>query len=247
MGKIETKDTYVTGWKMAVRGMRAPMQSYELSDSEINSALTQVIYHQDFDKERFIATKCIYSDNVEIGEEDLKLMKRLVKGGSEHAKFLRMIHVQAEFALPRYIWSELDTYKVGTVSNSESTMHKLLNNNNPITEDQFYYGDDPDTGAGLEVRLHVIPVIQKLEDLRLQYKGLKKTEYSKNELLVIAKRILPECFIQKRVWDANYQTIWNMYKQRVISPHRLKEEWIDTFGKWCEELPYFKELFLEDN
>ena len=185
MGKIGFYDTEVFGWRKAIKGMRAPMQSYHLTDSIIYSHIL-----------------------LEIGEADLKLMKKLIKGGSEHAKFLRMIHIQVEISMPRYFWSELDTYKVSTVSNSESTMHKLLNNTKPITVDQFYLGQDEEIAK--ETWLNIKDSVEKLEDYRQQYKGLKPTNYTKVQLLTIAKRILPECFIQTRVLDLNYQTAFNM-------------------------------------
>lgn len=222
MGKIGFQTIDVSGFIGAFYGMRAPMQSYHLSDSATIDG-------------KFV-----------IGEKDMDLAQRLIKGGNEHAKFRRMIHVQVEISMPRCIWSEYDTYKIATTSNSESTMHKLLNNNNPITEEQFYFGKDPLVIE--EVKKEVMPVIEKLEDYRQQYKGLKPTRFSKIQLLTIAKRILPECFIQTRVWDGNYQTIYEIYKQRVKTPHRLKEEWVECFGKWVEnDLPYSKELIIGED
>lgn len=220
-GKIGFYNTEVFGWRKAIDGMRAPMQSYHLTDSVTN-----------------------LSRLVELGESDLKLMRRLIKTGSEHAKFLRMIHIQVEVAMPRYIWSEMDTYKISTVANSESTMHRLLNNNNPITKEQFYLGVDEKVAN--ETWINIKGDVEKLEEYRQQYKGLKPTSYTKNQLLTIAKRILPECFIQIRFWDLNYQTAYNMYNQRVVCSHRLKEEWVDCFGTWCKRLPKFKELFLDE-
>lgn len=97
-----------------------------------------------------------------------------------------------------------------------------------------------------ETWLNIKDNIEKLEEYRQQYKGLQPSSYTKNQLLTIAKRILPECFIQIRFWDLNYQTAYNMYNQRVVCPHRLKEEWVDCFGTWCKRLPKFKELFLDE-
>lgn len=221
MGEIYIKTISVSGFEGAMMGMRAPMQSYARTDS-------------------------MFIDFCNIGSNDMNLAQRLIKGGTEHSKFRRMIHVQAEVAMPRYIWSEWDTYKIATVSNSESTMHKLLNNDESITKDQFYFGNNKAEEHKL-VEAITQPVIDELENLRLQYKRIKPSVYNTSELLVIAKRVLPECFIQKRVWDADYETIANMYNQRVKHPHRLKEEWVECFGKWVESLPYAKQLIIGED
>ena len=220
MGNINIKTLEVSGWTGAFKGMRAPMESYAKSDSS-------------------------FIDFCNIGDADMKLALNLIKGGTEHSKFRRMIQIQAEVSMPRYIWSEWDTYKISTVSNSESTMHKLLNNKNPITENQFYFGEEG-TDLYKITRSDVLPIIEELECLRLQYMGDKPTIFTKNQLLILAKRMLPECFIQTRVWCANYETLANMYNQRVKHPHRLKEEWVDCFGEWVKSLPYANQLILGD-
>lgn len=221
MGKIGFKTLEVSGFVGAFHGMRAPMQSYHLSDSEFND-----------------------KGNPLIGEKDMNLAMRLNNGGNEHSKYRRMIHVQVEISMPRYWWSEMDTYKVATTANSESTMHKLLNNDNPITEDQFYFGKDELVAN--YVREKTMDAINELENLRQQYKGLKETKFTKNQLLTIAKRILPECFIQTRTYDCSYQTVYEQVRQRVKIPHRLREEWVECFGKWVDSLPYTEELIKGD-
>lgn len=223
MGNISIKTISVSGFKGAFQGMRAPMMSYDKSDSGYDEK-----------------ARCFV-----IGEKDMDLAKRLISGGTEHCKFRRMIHVQALISLPRYVLSELDTYKISTVSNSESTMHRLLNTDTPITEDQFYFGDQTTMMYGA-TRFISLPILEKLEGLRQQYKGIKPTVFTKVELLTIAKRILPESFIQTRVWDVNYETLANIYNQRVKHPHRLKEEWVECFGSWVQSLPYAKELIIGD-
>ena len=223
MGKISINTISGSGLKGAFQGMRAPMMSYDKSDSGYDEK-----------------ARCFV-----IGEKDMDLAKRLISGGSEHSKFRRMIHVQAQFSLPRYILSELDTYKISTVSNSESTMHRLLNTDKPITEEQFYFGD-PNSATYSVTRFISLPILEELEGLRQQYKGIQPTIFTKVELLTMAKRILPESFIQTRVWDADYETLANIYNQRVKHPHRLKEEWVDCFGSWVESLPNAKELIIGD-
>lgn len=211
---MEIKNTEIYGFKAAFRGMRNPMDSWAKSDS---------YYDNEINHNQYI-----------IGNNDMNLAQTLIKSGSEHCKFLRMIHVSADFDMPRYFWSEFDTYHYNT-KNSCSTMHKLLNNNNPITLDMFETCDE-DAYLWNEI-------IVRLEEFRLDYKELQKTTKNKEEmdrLLLRAKRLLPEGMLQLRTVDTNYAELKNMYFQR--RNHRLKEEWIDTFCKWVESLPYADEL-----
>ena len=166
----------------------------------------------------------------------MDLAQRLIKSGGEHRKFLRMIHVSVDVDMPRYWHSEADTYHFNT-KNSESTMHKLLNNNNPITLDDFVICDE-DTEWWINT-------VNKLESMRKEYKKIQKTtkdSVAMTRLLVRAKRMLPEGFLQLRTLDTNYEEVRNMYFQR--RNHRLKEEWIDIFCRWVESLPFAKELIL---
>ena len=211
---MEIKNTEIYGFKAAFRGMRNPRYSWAKSDS---------YYDNEINHNQYI-----------IGNNDMNLAQTLIKSGSEHCKFLRMIHVSADFDMPRYFWSEFDTYHYNT-KNSCSTMHKLLNNNNPITLDMFETCDE-DAYLWNEI-------IVRLEEFRLDYKELQKTTKNKEEmdrLLLRAKRLLPEGMLQLRTIDTNYAELRNMYFQR--RNHRLKEEWINTFCKWVENLPYADEL-----
>lgn len=233
------ENTEVWGFEHAFRGMRNPKNSWDRSDSKFNEY---------FDVERgdvtfeYLLRTCpsayihhkddngYYADI--IGEADLKLAQNLIKAGSEHCKFMRMIHVAVDVDMPRYWWSEADTYHFNT-KNSCSTMHKLLNNDNPITKDLFVWCEEDEDIVGA--------VINRLESLRQEYKN---PTYStdKNKLLVRAKRLLMEGFLQMRTWDTNYAELRNMYFQR--RHHRLKEEWVDTFCRWVESLPYAEELIM---
>lgn len=221
---MEFSKTAVWGFDHALRGMRNPMDSHSLSDSgylpekrlSVENGVEWVPYH--------------------IGEKDMDLAQRLIKSGGEHRKFLRMIHVSVDEDMPRYWHSEGDTYHFNT-KNSESTMHKLLNNNNPITLDDFVICDK-DTEWWINT-------VNKLESMRKEYKEIQKTtkdSVAMTRLLVRAKRMLPEGFLQLRTLDTNYEELRNMYFQR--KNHQLKEEWVDTFCKWVESLPYAKELIL---
>lgn len=196
---IKIYNTETWGFIHAVRGMRNPKNSWSKSDTTYD----------------------------EIGTEDLKLAQHLIKAGGEHSKFMRMIHVSMDVIMPRYIWSEWDTYHFNT-KNSCSTMHKLLNNKNPITDDMFVISDE-------DKELFKI-IIDTLEDMRIKYQTGDARECSR--LLIRAKRLLPESFLQLRTVDTNYAEIRNMYFQR--RNHRLPE-W-KIFCKWVESLPYAKEL-----
>lgn len=229
---MEFKNTEVWGFNHALRGMRNPLNSWEKSDSG-KIYWNGTWYTLDPVVRSYFTD---YGINILIGKDDLNLAQRLIVGGNEHAKFMRMIHVSADVDMPRYWWSEADTYHFNT-KNSCSTMHKLLNNDNPITLDLFVICD--------EDKDWWINTVEKLEKMRQEYKNIKDTTkdvVQMNRLLVRAKRMLPEGFLQMRTFDTNYAELRNMYFQR--KNHRLKEEWIDIFCKWVESLPYAKELII---
>ena len=229
---MEFKNTEVWGFNHALRGMRNPLNSWEKSDSG-KIYWNGTWYTLDPVVRSYFTD---YGINILIGKDDLNLAQRLIVGGNEHAKFMRMIHVSADVDMPRYWWSEADTYHFNT-KNSCSTMHKLLNNDNPITLDLFVICD--------EDKDWWINTVEKLEKMRQEYKNIKDTTkdvVQMNRLLVRSKRMLPEGFLQMRTFDTNYAELRNMYFQR--KNHRLKEEWIDTFCKWVESLPYAKELII---
>lgn len=225
---MKLSNTEVWGFKHALRGMRNAKNSWDKADSGYCVAVEEDMNCGFCDE-----PKC--ADGFVIGENDLKLAQNLLKAGNEHAKFMRMIHVSVDVNMPRYWWSEADTYHFGT-KNSCSTMHKLLNNDNPITLDMFIIcEEDIDWWEN---------TISKLEQMRQEYKEIQSTTKDAkkmNRLLVRAKRLLPEGLLQLRTWDTNYAEIRNMYFQR--KHHRLEEEWVDTFCKWVKEkLPYAEEL-----
>lgn len=208
---MKFENTEVLGFKAAFRGMRNPMNSWNKSDSS-------------FDKE--------FQGQIVLGNKDIELAQTLIIAGSEHSKFMRMIHVQVDVDMPRYYWSEADTYHFNT-KNSCSTMHKLLNNPNPITKDLFAYCKED-----VEV---LETVVERLESLRQAY-FYTHDKNKKDRLLLRAKRILPEGFLQMRTLDTNYAELRNMYFQR--RNHRLKQEWQQTFCEWVKSLPYAKELII---
>lgn len=218
---MKITNTEVYGFEASLRGMRNPLNSWHLQD-------TRFMTNDELEIEEEKNGDLLF-EGVVIGEKDMDLAKRLIKAGSEHCKFLRQIQVWADFEMPLYWWSEFDTYKFNT-KNSCSTMHKLFNAKKEIELDDFVYEYD------FEKELISFSV-RELNILRSEY--LKTKDFN---LVIAGKRILPTSFKQKRTVNTNYAELINIYNQR--KNHRLKKEWQDTFCKWCEELPYFKE-FLE--
>lgn len=198
----------VAGIQSALYGMRHPMNSWDRGDT-ISSAL-----------------------GTQIGSNDLKLAQTLIKGGPEHCKFMRQIQVWADINMPRYWWSEFDTYKFNT-KNSCSTMHRLLHPTTKITKDLFCY--DP------EEEEIMTAIVNRLDKLRTDY---LEAETFKDKVAILrrAKQILPESFLQMRLVNTNYAELRNVYFQR--KNHKLQEEWNDTFCAWVETLPYAQELIL---
>ena len=236
---MKFSNTLVTNFSGSFRGLRNPKNSWGRSDSKFNTYYNttkgditssellkicpSVYIHHKNDNGYYVDI---------IGENDMKLAQNLIKAGGEHSKFMRMIHVSVDVDMPRYWWSEADTYHFNT-KNSCSTMHKLLNNNNPITKDLFVWCEEDNDIVGA--------VVNRLESLRQEYKN-PTSSTDKNRLLVRAKRLLMEGFLQMRTLDTNYAELRSIYFQR--RNHRLKEEWVDTFCKWVESLPYAKELIM---
>lgn len=219
MDRIKLEHTEVYGFIPALRGMRNPMDSWHLADS--------ILY---WDEEQgfltYDKTSDVLSNNILMGDKDLSLATRLITAGGEHCKFLRMIQVWTDITVPRYIWSELDTYKFNT-KNSCSTMHKLFNAKSKLTLDQFIY-DEKD-------KRKLEQDIEYLNEMRLEY-----LETKNKDILRRAKQILPEGFLQKRTWNTNYQELLNIYFQRRY--HRL-DDW-KIVCKWIESLPYM-DMFIQ--
>ena len=197
----------------AILGARNPMNSWDKSDSVFKGYNGKI-------------------ENTSIGKNDLELMQKLIKAGSEHRKFLRQIFVAVDITAPLYFFKELDTYKVGTVANSTSTMHKLADT--PITLDCFEMGDFTPFIDNFKIDLSWRTVVSYLEQLRQKYNETKDKRYWK-ELI----RLLPESWLQKRTVTMNYENILNMYRQR--KNHKLTE-WSKSFCDWVKTLPYAEEL-----
>jgi hypothetical protein len=182
---------------------------------------------------------CYFEHQFVIGENDLKLAQSLIHAGSEHRKFMRQIFVSVDITAPIYWWKEFDTYKVGTVANSTSTMHKLAST--PITPDCFEMDDFEN--FDLESQDMVFPLkatweslISDLEFCRQKYNETKDKRYWK-ELI----RLLPESWLQKRTVTMSYENILSMIHQR--KSHKLTE-WSVAFINWARTLPYAAEFLF---
>ena len=201
--KFEHTKTF--GWEAALRGMRNPKESWNRNDTIVDN------------------------DTISIGSNDMDLATRLIKAGTEHRKFLRMIHVQVDMTAPLYFWKEYDTYKIATVANSESTMHRITSK--PITLEYFETDDMKPFEKG-----YLQSIIDICEDYRLQYLETKDKDIWKALI-----RLLPESWLQTRTIDLNYETLRTIYHQRKF--HKLSE-W-HTFCDWVKTLPYAKEFITD--
>ena len=243
MIKIEKTQTY--GWEAAIRGMRNPMNSWAKSDSYegcCSKDMFDLLQETgDIPKEAVYTDTYIKSGSTYvIGENDLNLMKRLAKAGTDHRKFMRMIVVTADVNAPLYWWKEADTYKVGTVANSCSTMHKI--HTKEFTIDDFSCEHlltslfEPDSYER-SVTCPVSPTpyenlqgtIQCLNDCRKLYLETKEKIYWWQLI-----QLLPTSYNQKRTLMLNYEVLANIYHSR--KNHKL-DEW-HTFCDWIETLPY---------
>ena len=214
---MKFENTEVWGFEHAIRGMRNPLESWEKSDS---------CY---VDKR--------FNDQFHIGKNDLVLMQKLIKAGSEHRKFLRQIFVSVDVTAPLFWWKEADQYKIGTTTNSTSTMHKLAST--PITMDCFEMDDFEK--INLESQDIIFPLettwkslISDLEFCRKKYNETKDKRYWKEVI-----RLLPESWLQKRTITLTYENLLNIYHQR--KNHKLTE-WSKSFCDWVKTLPYAEEL-----
>lgn len=238
---IGIKTIEVFGFEGAIRGMRMPYESFNKSDSEWDSHCSLNAGYQNCEACPWEHMNCELA-YYHIGKDDMTLCKKLIKGGSEHRKFLRMIHVQAEITAPRYWLTELDTYKIGTVRNSSSTMHLITKR--LLTLDDFSHEEED-----VEDLKQIIDILNRLITDYQTYSKRPDVENKKNKINGIFKRIkgiLPESFMQNIVWDGNYETLMSIYYQR--KNHRL-EEWSGEKGfcKWIESLPYMDKFLDLEN
>ena len=201
-------------WEAIIRGTRNPMNSWDKSDSCKN-----------FD-----------TGVIAIGNNDLDLMKKLVKAGTDHRKFMRMIVVYVDVTAPLYWWKEADTYKVGTVRNSCSTMHKL-------TAKEFTLADFSCEKMHGNTKSVLNRVIEELNDIRERYLNPDKYGLTDNAVKMVwynLIQLLPSSYNQRATLMLNYEVLANMYHSR--KNHKL-DCW-RTFCEWIETLPYAEELII---
>lgn len=224
MIKLEETDVY--GFEAAIRGMRNPKNSWDKSDSHWcdcqDCAMVMCGDEPGIECNDGVLAYCI-------GKNDLKLMKVLAGAGTDHGKFLRMINVTVDITAPLYWWKEFDTYKVGTVANSCSTMHKIhakeftaedFSLDHLLAENAVYFGK----------------TLERLNHARKQFLETNDKEYWWQMI-----QLLPTSYNQKRTVQLNYAVLLNMYHAR--KNHKL-DEWHE-FCKWIESSPYFAEICLE--
>ena len=205
---IDFDRCYVMNFENAIRGARNPMNSWARSDS-------------------------YYDENGQyiLGENDLSLAKRLRNAGtSDHRKFIRQIMLSVDITAPLYWWKEYDTYKVGTVANSTSTMHKI--HSKPFEIDDFSHDHLTDNGMNVLRNL-----VDELEKIRLEYVDNKD-----KALWYDLIQLLPSSYNQMRTCTLNYETLVNIYRSR--KNHKL-DEW-RSFCDWIKTLPYAKEIIIAE-
>lgn len=224
MIKFEKADVW--GFEHAIRGMRNPMNSWERSDSypAVDCGKCEIVEREGFCNPK--EHDCSQFETYEIGQNDYDLMARLIKGGSEHRKFLRQIFVSVDITAPLYWWKEFDTYKVGTTANSQSTMHKI--HSNPIELSDFSIDDFEINNEGIYLEDCFINVIADCEMLRQRYMETKDKRYWRGLV-----QLLPDSYNQKRTLTMSYENLLNMLKQRKA--HKL-DEWRE-FCDWIFTLP----------
>lgn len=217
---VKVEDIEVMGWRKAIKGMRNPLNSWDRMDSEVQ-----------YENIRDGIGKYI------LGPNDLDLALRLIKAGPEHRKFLRMIHVQMDITGPLYWWKEMDTYKVATVANSCSTMHKI--HAKEFTMDDFSCENLTDifsldnASSPMNTMEHIIFCLNFYRNLYLKEKN-KKYWWQLIQLL-------PSSYNQLRTWDGNMETILSILHQRAH--HKLDTDW-EPFRQACfDNIPYCKEFY----
>lgn len=213
-------NTVISNIDAAIRGMRNPLNSWHKADSELYTYALSPMDNSELHNHHVLDMFGSVALCFRLGPNDLDLACRLIKGGSEHRKFLRQIQVSVDINAPRYFWQEFDTYKVGTAANSCSTMHTI--HERLLTEDDF---------------THINP--EMLAIVNWYVKAYQENRSVDN--LRALKANLPEGFVQMRTCTLNYENILNMSKHRYS--HRLPE-WNTDFKEWTLSLPYIS-VFLE--
>ena len=222
---IKLGRTDVMNIENAIRGMRNPMNSWDKSDSGFGCRFYDRVLLCDKCEDK--CGNC--GRHYVLGSDDLNLAQRLCKAGSDHRKFMRQIFVSVDITAPLYWWKEYDTYKVGTVANSTSTMHKI--HAKEFTLEDFSH-ERMVYGTKYILTKYIIPNLNELREEFNEHKD-KKVWYSMIQLL-------PCCYNQLRTCTLTYENLRNMYHAR--KNHKL-DEWVQ-FTEWIKSLPYSKELII---
>ena len=244
---IKFENTEVYGWEAAIRGMRMPMQSWAKSDSAYCKILDELTKeNQNWRcagcKNEFVGRPNCYI----VGPIDFDLMMRLRNAGTDHRKFMRMITVTVDITAPMYWWKEFDTYKVATVRNSTSTMHKI-HAKEFMLED---FSHEKLLNDGYGNLLATIDLLNKTRDIYLHGGEIITTDIDVIEVKPKDKRVwwqliqlLPSSYNQKSTVLLNYEVLANMYRSR--RGHKL-DEWSVGFVNWVKDLPYSELITGED-
>ena len=224
---IKIENVEIMGWDHAIRGMRNPMNSWSKSDSGICKGGDDGIGCENC--ANYDSCEHTYDHSWQLGKADHDLMMRLAAGGPTHAKYRRMITVYVDITAPLYWWKEFDTYKVGTVANSCSTMHKIAAKE--FTLEDFSYEHLIDAGLNSLKR-----TIEDLNSCREGYldENIKQNPEWRKEVWWQMIQLLPSSYNQKRTVMLNYEVLAGIYPMR--KNHKL-DEWVE-FCKWIETLPY---------
>lgn len=227
---IKIENVEVMGWEHAIRGMRNPMNSWEKSDSGICKGGDNGIGCENCANQEY----CTHAFNRswQLGKADYDLMMRLAAGGPTHAKYRRMIAVYADITAPLYWWKEFDTYKVGTVANSCSTMHKIAAKEFTVgdfSHEHLFISRNVPNQFRTTSKDWLLKTIQILNDWRKLYLKTKDKRYWWQMI-----QLLPSSYNQKRTVMLNYEVLAGIYPMR--KNHKL-DEWVE-FCKWIETLPY---------
>ena len=230
---LKIENTEVVGFEAAIRGMRNPMNSWDKSDSGWDAHIPPIILRNQVDWEQWAEQyKAVqYSDEYtyDIGPNDRDLMVRLRNAGTDHRKFMRMIVVYLDITAPLYWWKEFDTYKVGTVANSCSTMHKIHAKEFDVNDFSHEHVEEltgDDYNMSYDFLLRTVDI--------LNYYRKKFLETGDKVYWWQLIQLLPSSYNQKRTVLLNYEVLANIYKSR--RNHKL-DEW-HTFCDWIETLPY---------
>lgn len=241
---LKIENTEVTGWEAAIRGMRNPMNSWEKSDSEFDGDPWSC-QSGGGSCSNFGSCACY------IGKNDLDLMTRLRNSGTDHRKFMRMITVYLDITAPLYWWKEFDTYKVGTVANSCSTMHKIADKEFEecdFSTEHLFDAESDDVEFPIIYGKEHTPIwslhmtVKMLNFYREKYLETKTKPMNEEEKRATQMKtywwqmiqLLPSSYNQRRTVMLNYEVLANIYKSR--RNHKL-DEW-HTFCDWVESLPY---------